>query len=120
MNLSDKGVIPAQSEVIVASQVISIERRDALRSEMVDMVNEKIRLEQEKAKIMTEYKNKIKACGTSIVDTAKILHHGYEDVEVECTVMHDYDNRIVEYYDPMGVLVKTRKMRPDERTPRMI
>lgn len=105
------------SESIIVKQPISEARIEALRTEMVDMVTEQLRLKKELKAIQTDYKNKIKNCDAVIVDNAQILKEGYEDKETLCTKVPDFEAMVMEFYDDEGVRVFTRKLRPDERTP---
>lgn len=42
-----------------------------------------------------------------------------EFIEEECFVMHDEINSSVEFYNPQGVCIETRPMRPDEKQTRL-
>lgn len=91
------------------------EELEVKKTDLVNMSIKRQKLEEEKAKIMAEYKEKLKPINQDLKETLEHLKHKRR-VITEKVYLFDYqDEGYMGIYNEKGELIQSRPLLPDER-----
>jgi len=79
----------------------------------------KAMIEDEFAEIKSEYKDKLDPLKNSIHDTIEAIKNKAVEVKGKVYKMPDFDNRMIHVVDPLGNVLSSRRMLPEENQRRM-
>lgn len=86
------------------------EKKDLLADKSIELNS----IAVEKADVVAEYKAKMKPISEDISKLLTDIKQKSEYVTDKCYKFIDQENREVGYYDKTGILVQTRRAKPDE------
>lgn len=96
-------------------KVLNEEETLVLREELAEVSIKQRTLDQERKDMLAEWKERmepVKRRKEVLIDN---LRSGQEELEGNLYLIADHDAGDMLYYDGEGVLIKTRRLRPDER-----
>lgn len=96
-------------------KVLDEEETLVLREELAEVSIKQRQLEQEKKDLIDEWKERHEPVKRRKLELIDNLRSGQEEMEGTLYLVADHDAGDMLYYDSEGVLIKSRRLRPDEK-----